>query len=158
MAALTACGSDDHVIERFRIEGHGMSPTIEDGEQVEVLEYADAAPARGDIIEFAAPTSPDRLFIKRVIGLPGDTIEAGGVSGNVLLNGEILDEPYAKGFTGCSGSCTWTIPTANTPESRQTCGSDSCYFVLGDNRQNSSDSRQGWLVPVENIVGFIRVE
>jgi signal peptidase I len=111
------------------------------------------APERGDVIVFEAPTSPGRDFIKRIIGLPGDTVEI-TTDGKVIVNGTVLDEPYAAGTTACSGSeCKWAIPLAGTQESQTMCKSDACYFVMGDNRQNSSDSRQGWLVPEENIIG-----
>jgi len=158
LIALTACGGDDGVIERFRVEGHGMSPTLEDGDEVEVLDYSGADPARGDIIEFAAPTSPHRLFVKRVIGLPGDTVEVDESTGEVSVGGQALSEPYVQGATSCSQTCTWTVPQPSSPEAQATRGSDRCYFVLGDNRQNSSDSRQGWLVPAENIRGFVEVQ
>jgi len=164
--------------QNFRVEGASMQPSLENGEYLIVnkLSYAtldlsifnflpffDAGdnpvrhlwgePSRGDVIVFRAPTNPDRDFIKRIIGLPGDTIEING-QGQVILNGAILDEPYIAGTTNCNAQCEKiTIPEAGSPQSRARCGSDACYFVMGDNRQNSSDSRQGWLVPEENIIG-----
>jgi len=164
--------------QNFKVEGHSMDPSLSDGEylivnkltyaQVDLsflnflpffdagddsLHYLWGAPDRGDVIVFRAPTSPDRDFIKRIIGLPGDTVEINEASSEVKVNGAALKESYILGTTGCTQTCTWTVPKAGTAESRQTCGSNDCYFVLGDNRQNSSDSRQGWLVPKENIVG-----
>lgn len=178
LLALAACDGGTQVVSEFQAAGHAMSPTIDDGENVEVLNYDGASPAYGDIVVFAAPLSPERLFIKRIIGLPGDTVEVKGVSGEVLRNGVGLDEPYAKGDTGCSTTCSWKVPDVQSeisiqysdaglqPRLRSTlpadedeaCARSGCYFVLGDNRQNSSDSRQGWLVPAENILGFIRLD
>jgi signal peptidase I len=164
--------------QNFKVEGHSMDPSLADGEYLIVnkltyaqidlgfldfLPFFDAgddpvhylwgSPGRGDVIVFRAPTSPDRDFIKRIIGLPGDKVEIDQTSGQVSVNGAPLKETYILGTTSCSQSCEWDVPQANTPESRNQCGSNDCYFVLGDNRQNSSDSRQGWLVPKENIVG-----
>ncbi|MBI2914053.1 MAG: signal peptidase I [Chloroflexi bacterium] len=165
--------------QNFRVEGASMVPSLEDGEYLIVnkLSYAQldlsifnwlpffdagddpvhhlwAAPDRGDVIVFRAPTSPDRDFIKRIIGVPGDTIEIVPDKTQVLVNGNAIDEPYIQGTTTCSRGCgPWPVPPANSPESMKACGSPACYFVMGDNRQNSSDSRQGWLVPEENIIG-----
>jgi signal peptidase I len=69
------------------------------------------------------------------------------------VNGQQLAEPYIQGTTACGDTCEYVIPLAGSPEAQAGCGSDECYFVMGDNRQNSSDSRQGWLVPRENIIG-----
>lgn len=164
--------------QNFRVEGASMYPSLENGEYLIVnkLSYAqldtsifnflpfyDAGdeplkhiwgkPDRGDIVVFRAPTSPNRDFIKRIIGLPGDTIQI-TESGEVILNRKVLDEPYITGITNCNSTCEpLTIPAAGSPASHAKCGSDACYFVMGDNRQNSSDSRQGWLVPEENIIG-----
>jgi signal peptidase I len=164
--------------QNFQVEGASMQPSLQDGEYLIVnkLTYAGLdtsifdflpfyeaetdsvhhlwdAPSRGDIIVFHAPTSIDRDFIKRIIGLPGDTVEINESTGAVSVNGIALTEPYVGGTTNCNAACTRVIPKANTQESRDDCGSNACYFVLGDNRQNSSDSRGGWLVPEENIIG-----
>jgi len=164
--------------QNFKVEGHSMDPSLADGEylivnkltyaQVDLsflnfLPFFDAgddpvhylwgSPDRGDVIVFRAPTSPERDFIKRIIGLPGDTVEIDPTSGQVKVNETPLVETYILGTTNCAQSCSWKVPEANSPESQRDCGSNDCYFVLGDNRQNSSDSRQGWFVPKENIVG-----
>jgi len=168
--------------QNFRVEGASMEPSLQDGEYLIVnkltyaeldmssfnwLPFFDAGdkdvhhlwndPNRGDVIVFRAPTSPNRDFIKRVIGLPGDTVEIDSTSGTVTVNGAQLQEPYIQGRTACTQSakptCTWNVPPAGSAAAHDTCGSDECYFVMGDNRQNSSDSRGGWLVPRENIIG-----
>jgi signal peptidase I len=165
--------------QNFRVEGASMNPSLENGEYLIVnkLSYAEldlsmfnwlpffdagsnpvhhllGGPSRGDVIVFAAPTSPSRDFIKRVIGLPGDTVTIDNASGVVSVNGKKLEEPYIQGTTTCGQQpCTYNIPAAGSVAAHAQCGSDDCYFVMGDNRQNSSDSRQGWLVPKENIVG-----
>ncbi len=164
--------------QNFKVEGHSMDPSLADGEYLIVnkLTYAQVdlgfldflpffdsgddsvhylwgSPDRGDVIVFRAPTSPERDFIKRIIGLPGDKVAIDQTTGQVSVNGAPLTETYILGTTSCSQSCEWQVPRENTPDSQRECGSNDCYFVLGDNRQNSSDSRQGWLVPKENIVG-----
>ena len=165
--------------QNFRVEGASMLPSMEDGEYLIVnkLAYAEidlgifdwlpfydsgenpvhhlwGSPSRGDVIVFRAPTDVERDFIKRIIGVPGDTIEILPEKDQVLVNGQVIEEPYVDKTTTCSRGCgPWTLPPANTEESVGACGSSACYFVMGDNRQNSTDSRQGWLVPEENIIG-----
>jgi signal peptidase I len=161
--------------QNFRVEGASMQPSLENGEYLIVnkLSYAEldlgafdwlpffnvgnsrqelwGDPDRGDVIVFKAPTSTNRDFIKRIIGLPGDKIEID--SGVVTVNGQELSEPYIQGTTSCGEACVYEVPEAGTLEAHAECGSNECYFVMGDNRQNSSDSRQGWMVPRENIIG-----
>lgn len=141
----------------FRTDGLSMSPTLHPGERMLVarLAYAQvdfgaldwlpildpgahwSQPSRGDIIVFQSPLINAHL-VKRVIGVPGDHVEIR--DGTVIINGEIIDEPYANGPTDCMGECTWVIPERH-------------YFVMGDNRGGSRDSREGWLVPIEAISG-----
>lgn len=163
--------------QNFRVDGASMQPSLQNGEYLIVnkLAYASidtspfdwlpfidssdgddhiwGAPERGDVIVFRAPTDTSRDFIKRVIGLPGDTIQLDRDNGEVRVNGELLDEPYIQGTTKCHSECVFVIPERDTRDSMAECGSGACYFVMGDNRQNSSDSRQSWLVPEENIIG-----
>ena len=78
-------------------------------------------------------------LIKRVIGLPGERVEI--ERGRVIVDGRQLIEPYVQGAeTHCGGDCTWDVP-------------EGYYFVLGDNRRDSRDSREGWMVPADSIVG-----
>jgi signal peptidase I len=164
--------------QNFRVEGASMNPSLENGEYLIVnkLSYAEidlsmfnflpffdagddpvhhlwGGPSRGDVIVFSAPTSPSRDFIKRVIGEPGDHIHIDEQNSVVEVNGKALTEPYIAGSTRCGTTCEIHVPESGTQAAHDTCGSDNCYFVMGDNRQNSSDSRQGWMVPEENIVG-----
>ena len=104
-------------------------------------DYLVGGPQRGDVVVFRAPTQPDKDFIKRVIGLPGDTILV--KNGTVFVNGTALDETYIH------YPATYTYPFDGQPKQVP----DGNYFVLGDNRPNSSDSHLGWFVPVDNLVG-----
>jgi signal peptidase I len=164
--------------QNFRVEGASMNPSLQNGEYLIVnkLSYAEidlsmfnwlpffdagdtpvhhlwGGPERGDVVVFSAPTSPTRDFIKRIIGVPGDHVHIDEANSIVEVNGKALTEPYIAGLTRCGTTCDIQVPESGTIEARQTCASDNCYFVMGDNRQNSSDSRQGWMVPEENIVG-----
>jgi signal peptidase I len=123
---------------RVRVDGFSMRPTLEDGEFVLVskLNYQFGSVERGDIIVFYFPMDPEQELIKRVIGLPGDHISVR--DGTVLVNGQVLNEPYIAETPRYSGE--WDVP-------------DGQLFVLGDNRNDSSDSHSWGLLPSENVVG-----
>ena len=124
---------------RIRVEGHSMEPSFHDNNYIVVskLTYKFKEISRGDVIVFEYPLAPDEDFIKRVIGLPGDQIEVRG--GAVYLNGEILKEDYIK------SAPIREQPTFVVPENM--------IYVMGDNRNNSSDSRSWGPLPIENIIG-----
>lgn len=126
------------VSARVRVDGFSMRPTLEDGEFVLVnkLSYVFSETKRGDIIVFHFPLNPDEELIKRVIGLPGDRIMV--QNGQVAVNGVTLDEPYIAQTPLYSGE--WTVE-------------EGYLFVLGDNRNNSNDSKDWGFLPMENIVG-----
>ncbi|KPJ94193.1 MAG: hypothetical protein AMJ53_05785 [Gammaproteobacteria bacterium SG8_11] len=126
------------VSARVRVDGFSMVPTLQDGEYVLVnrLAYRNDLPVRGDIIVFSSPQSPDLDLIKRVIGLPGDNVKI--FDGKVEVNGQVLDEPYIAAAPIYNGE--WNVPGGN-------------LFVLGDNRNDSSDSHAWGLLPVENVIG-----
>lgn len=123
---------------RVRVDGLSMNPTLQHGEYVLVsrLAYKTGVPARGDIIVFSFPMDQKQDLIKRVIGLPGETIEIRG--GEVLVNGAKLDEPYIAQSPVYNG--VWIV-------------SEGQLFVLGDNRNDSKDSHQWGLLPIENVIG-----
>ena len=123
---------------RVRVDGFSMIPTLQNGEYILVnkLAYKTGQPNRGDIIVFRLPGDESQDLIKRVIGLPGDTIHVG--DGILTINGEKLNEPYIAQAPLYSGD--WVVPSDN-------------LFVLGDNRNDSRDSHQWGLLPYENIIG-----
>jgi signal peptidase I len=123
---------------RIRVEGISMEPNLHEGQFVIVnrLAYRWEIPSRGDIVVFRFPLNPDRRFIKRVIGLPGDSVSI--VAGTVYVNNETLNEPYLAVTPRYSGD--WVV-------------GENEIFVLGDNRNNSSDSQNWGALPLENIIG-----
>jgi signal peptidase I len=126
------------ITARIRVEGPSMRPTLHDGEQVLVnrLAYKWVKPHLGDVIVFRFPRNPSQEYIKRVIGLPGDKVYI--TNQQVFVNGQLLDEPYIAEAPQYYG--TWTVP-------------EDALFVLGDNRNDSSDSHDWEYVPMKNIVG-----
>jgi signal peptidase I len=123
---------------RVRVDGLSMNPTLQHGEYVLVsrLAYRTGEPERGDIIVFSFPVDQKQDLIKRVIGLPGETVNIR--NGEVLINGVKLEEPYIAQSPVYNG--TWTVGAGE-------------LFVLGDNRNDSKDSHQWGLLPIENIIG-----
>jgi signal peptidase I len=123
---------------RIRVDGDSMIPTLVSGEYVVVnrLSYRLGSPQRGNIIVFHYPRDPKEEYIKRVIGLPGDEVEV--LNGSVLINGQPLDESYLNVKMNYNG--TWRVPAGQ-------------LFVLGDNRNNSSDSHDWGMVPMDYVVG-----
>lgn len=132
------------VSERIRVESISMQPTLYPGDYVIVNKLAyrlNNTPKRGDVIVFKYPPNPEQIpYIKRIIGLPGDQIHI--ADGKITINGELMLEPYLKVTTNRGGD--WTVPADQ-------------LFVMGDNRNNSSDSRAWGFVPFANIVGRAEV-
>lgn len=123
---------------RVRVENVSMQPTLKPGEFLLVnrVAYRFGEPSIGDIIVFHAPGTNDMDYIKRVIGLPGDQVQIS--DGLVYVNNQPLYEPYLTEAPRYIG--TWDVPPGE-------------YFVLGDNRNNSSDSHMWGFVPQDDIVG-----
>jgi signal peptidase I len=123
----------------FKVYGTSMLPTIEEGEYIMVskVAYFFNQPKRGDIIVFDSPQDPRSDLIKRILALPGDTVEIR--DDKVIVNGTPLQESYTL------EPPHYLMPLQEIPPDH--------YFVLGDNRNNSSDSHRGWTVPRQNIIG-----
>ena len=165
LLALLALVVLQGTVRNFRVEGSSMAPTLESGQylvvdhvsylklDVERLsrivpfwtvaqsdpQFAFDPPSRGEIIVFRYPADPSKDFVKRVVGLPGETVEVR--SGTVYINGEALQEPYLQR----PDSSNARLLTLREKE----------YYVIGDNRRNSNDSRVWGVVPEENIVGRV---
>ena len=127
------------LIGRFRIEQVSMQPNLHEGEYVIVdkVSYAFRQPERGEIVVLKNPNPGQPDLIKRVIGLPGETIDVRG--GQVYVNGQPLTEPYIK------------QPMASDYPAKELQADQ--YFVMGDNRNNSEDSRIFGARPADDIVG-----
>lgn len=127
------------LFENYRVVGHSMEPTLQDDQFLVVskLGYRLHEPQRGDIIVFRDPRSNDRKLIKRVIGLPGETVQVHG--GQVSVDDQVLDEPYI------TEPGHYNQPPSLIP--------DDHFYVLGDNRDNSSDSHSWGTMSREEIVG-----
>lgn len=143
--------------QRTEVKGSSMYPTLEDGDNliVDKISYRFTDPKRFDIIVFPVKSlddgddSEETYYIKRIIGLPGETVRI-DEDGNIYINGEILEESYGAEVIKDPGRAAETI----------TLGDDE-YFVLGDNRNNSTDSRTDIVgnVKREDIIGkaWIRI-
>ena len=123
---------------RVRVDGSSMEPSFHHGEFVVVnrLSYKVGTFEMGDVVVFHYPRDPEQEYIKRIIGVAGDHVEVS--NGVVTVNGEVLIEPYIAAAPRYKGS--WDVP-------------DGYVFVLGDNRNNSSDSHNWGPLQVENVIG-----
>lgn len=152
-------------VRNFKVEGSSMVPALEGGQYLVVdqvsffkfdwerfsraipfwraeavePEFAFRVPERGEIIVFHYPVNPDKDFVKRVVGLPGETVAVR--NGTVYVDGVGLAEPY--------------LERRDRSNARPLVLGDGEYYVIGDNRPNSNDSRSWGAVPEENIVGRV---
>lgn len=139
------------IAQPFIVSGASMESTFHSGEYliVDQLSYHLHSAERGDVIVFRYPNDPSKFFIKRVIGMPGETISIDGdvvtITNAANPNGFVLDEPYIKSME------IGTTMTEKLGERE--------YFVMGDNRDQSSDSRVWGVLQEERIIGraFIRL-
>lgn len=135
------------ILRPFQVSGESMFPTFKNKEYIltNLIGLRLNSPKRGDVIVFKAPPDNEKDFIKRVIGLPGDTIEL--KDGSVYLNGKRFDESAylasdVKTYGGAflRQDTEYTVPQGN-------------IFVMGDNRPYSSDSREWGLLKISDVIG-----
>lgn len=135
------------LFQPFQVSGNSMYPTFFDKQYILtnkiVLRFSH--PKLGDVIVFKALNDPEKDYIKRVIGTPGDTVMI--KNGDVLVNGKILDQ------SAYLPSSTKTYGGSFLKEGVKVTVPANSYFVMGDNRSGSSDSREWGPVPIESIVG-----
>lgn len=138
------------VAQPFVVEGESMYPTFKNGDYliIDEFSYHFSDPVRGDVVVFRYPKNPVIFYIKRVIALPGETVRIErGIATVTTVSGETLtlSEPYVV-----TEDATYTLTTTLGPDE---------YFVMGDNRPKSSDSRVWGALPKKDIIGraYVRI-
>jgi len=127
----------------YVIPSSSMAPTLVPGDHIVVTPYLfEEKPQRGDVIVFRSVRTADELLIKRVIGTPGDLVETR--AGYVIVSGHAVPEPYVAAQATTGVIAPQIIPA-------------DCYFVLGDNRTDSLDSRSWGVLPRERVMGRARM-
>lgn len=145
------------LLQPHHVQGYSMFPTFDDNDYIltDKVTYRFKKPLRGDIVVFKAPQNPKNEYIKRIIALPGEKIKISNgryyIFNSSHIKGEILEEPYINPTVS-------TTPGVFAKEGEIVSVPDNQYFVSGDNRSHSSDSREWGTVPMENITGkaFLR--
>ncbi len=129
------------VVQNFRVEGMSMEPNFHDGQflLINKLAYRLGEPERGDVIVFRYPLDPSRDFIKRVIGLPGETVEIR--NGQVYVDNQPIKDPATVNQASYNLGATVLGPNE--------------LFVLGDNRPNSSDSHSWGTLQLDKVIGKV---
>jgi signal peptidase I len=130
-------------VQLYAIPSGSMLPTLNPGDTVVVTPYFAGEPQRGDVIVFRSPGDPNAMLIKRVVGIPGDLVHSR--LGRVRIGGHTLAEPYLRSPAEAGEIAAQIVPSGH-------------FFVLGDNRTDSLDSRHWGCVPRELIVGRARIE
>ena len=127
------------LVQNYKVEGYSMEPTLDDGQYLLINKVGlhFQQPQRGEIIVFQYPLDTSKSFVKRVIGVPGDTVEVRNQQ--TIVDGKVLKEPYIS-----SPENGVFLRTVVPPGE---------YFVLGDNRNNSSDSRAWGMLPEKDVIG-----
>lgn len=131
------------LFQPYLVNGQSMEPNFKNGDYliVDEISYRFQNPQRGEVIVFKYPNDPSQRFIKRIVGLPGETIKI--ENNKVMIGNRILDESsYIPSFESTMGAAGMTLKNNE-------------YFVMGDNRMASFDSRRWGALPEENIIGRV---
>jgi len=134
------------LFQPHQVKGNSMFPNFHDGEYIltDKISYRLGLPRRGDVIVFKAPKNEEVDYIKRIIGLPGDEVKL--ENNSMYINQKRLDESYLPSdYVSLPGSFLGENVPVRVPEGQ--------YFVLGDNRNHSSDSREWGMVKRDEIIG-----
>ncbi len=144
VAGVTVFVIRTYVVQPFLVSGQSMEPSFQGGNYllIDEVSYRFEEPERGDVIVFRYPGDKKTFYIKRIIGIPEDQIVVD--NGQVSVNGKVLDEDYLL-------NDVYTVGNIN-----KKLGPDE-YFVMGDNRDYSFDSRQWGVLPQKNIIGVVRL-
>src|SRR3989344_5904554 len=144
IAGITVFVIRTYVVQPFLVSGQSMEPNFQGGNYllIDEVSYRLEDPSRGDVVVFRYPGDEKTFYIKRIIGLPGDEVVVSG--GQVMINGKLQDEDYLPNDIRTVGNVNKKLG----PEE---------YFVMGDNRDYSFDSRQWGVLPQKNIIGVVRL-
>ena len=136
------------IMQPHQVKGSSMDNTFHNGEYIltNKLAYKFGSPHRGDVVVFSSPDNKDIDFIKRIIALPGEKIRI--ENNTIYINGKALKEQYIEGQT-------LTLEDAYLKEGQEEIIPNGHIFVMGDNRQRSSDSRMFGPVPTQDIIGRV---
>jgi signal peptidase I len=140
--AIALAAAARAAVHIYSIPSGSMAPTLEPGDQIVVTRYFRSTPERGHVIVFRSPSGSDELIVKRVIGVPGDLVDSR--LGRVRIGGHTLPEPYLL-RAAASGAIEPQLVPAES------------FYVLGDNRDDSLDSRTWGVVPRANVIGRARL-
>ena len=153
IALVVAVVLRNFVLTLVTVQGESMEPTLQNADRLYVnrLFYT---PEKGDIIIFKPASDPKRPYVKRVIATEGDTVYVDFITGDVFVNDELLDEPYILEKTHRIDSyITNLIEQGKYSRENPIVVEEDTLFVMGDNRNNSKDSRYLGLVPVDEVMG-----
>ncbi len=136
------------IAQPHKVAGSSMFPNFHDGDYIitDKLSYRFSQPKEGDIVVFKNPLDESQDFIKRIIGLPGDKVKVDG--GHVYVNGTMISEPYLKNDVITQGQNFLQDGDEKTVPPDH-------YFVLGDNRTRSSDSREWGFIKRDELIGKV---
>ena len=142
-----------YVLTLAVVSGPSMEPTLQDADRLYVNKVA-YTPQRGDVVIFEPASAPGKPYIKRVIAIPGDTLYIDFSTGDVYVNGEVIDEPYIKEKTSRIGNyISLLMITDNFSKEKPLVIEDGYFFAMGDNRNNSTDSREIGPIPMDELIG-----
>ena len=140
--AIALAAAARAAVHIYSIPSRSMAPTLEPGDQIVVTRYFRSEPERGDLIVFRSPSGTDELIVKRIIGVPGDLVDSR--LGRVRIGGHTLPEPYVLRAAATGAIDPQLVPAES-------------YYVLGDNRDDSLDSRTWGVVPRTHVIGRARM-
>lgn len=153
IAIVAALFLRTHVLTLVKVQGTSMTPTLEDADRLYINKVM-YTPKRGDVVVFTPASDPDRPYIKRVIAIEGDTVYIDYETSTVYVNGEEIDEPYIKEPTRLIDKyISDLMVSGNYSMDNPIVIEEGMIFAMGDNRNNSKDSRALGPIPVEEIDG-----
>lgn len=153
IAVVVALILRNYVLTFAKVDGASMEPTLQHSNMLYVNKVA-YTPQRGDIVIFEPASAPNHPYVKRVIAIAGDTVYIDFANGDVYVNGEVIDEPYINGPTALEGEYIRLLKMSGKYDRQHPIVIPEGHFwAMGDNRNNSRDSRSIGPVPEEELMG-----